>query len=105
MRTALRDPRWYTLKAMDYIGGPEAARLVNSADLKGEDAGPRRLAGRIAKPANRARLRSPSTNPSRCASTGHDARAGHRSGRDQSRILTVPPPTFMRKSSVANATR
>ena len=46
------DPRWYILKAMDYIGGPEAARLVHSAGLKDEDAGPRRLAGRIAKPAN-----------------------------------------------------
>ena len=43
------DPRWYTLKAMDYIGGPEAARVVSTAGLRDEDAGPKRLAGRIAK--------------------------------------------------------
>lgn len=45
------DARWYTLKAMDYIGGSEAERLVNTLGMKDEDAGPKRLAGRIAKPA------------------------------------------------------
>ncbi len=42
------DPRWFTLKAMDYIGGPEAAKVVESSGLKDEDAGPKRLAARIA---------------------------------------------------------
>lgn len=42
------DVRWYTLKAMDYIGGPDAQRLVTTAGLKDDDGGPRRLAEKIA---------------------------------------------------------
>ncbi len=41
------DCRWYTLKAMDYIGSPEALVLVKDKGLKDKDGGPRRLAGRI----------------------------------------------------------
>jgi hypothetical protein len=43
------DCRWYTLKAMDYIGGPEAERLVNTLGLRDKDTGPKRLAARIAR--------------------------------------------------------
>jgi hypothetical protein len=43
------DPRWYTLKAMDYIGGAEAGRVVTTVGMNDEDAGPKRLATRIAK--------------------------------------------------------
>ncbi len=42
------DPRWYTLKAMDYIGGAEAMKVVASLGAKDKDNGPRRLAQRIA---------------------------------------------------------
>lgn len=41
------DCRWYTLKAMDYIGGETAMALVRDQGLKDEDGGPRRLAERI----------------------------------------------------------
>jgi hypothetical protein len=41
------DCRWYTLKAMDYIGTPEALALVKGQGLEDKDGGPRRLAGRI----------------------------------------------------------
>jgi hypothetical protein len=43
------DVRWYTLKAMDYIGGADAERLVKTAGLKDDDNGPKRLAARISK--------------------------------------------------------
>ncbi len=42
------DCRWYTLKAMDYIGGDAALALVKQQGLKDKDGGPRRLAERIA---------------------------------------------------------
>jgi len=42
------DPRFYTLKALDYIGGPDAEQVINTSGAKDEDGGPRRLAGRIA---------------------------------------------------------
>jgi hypothetical protein len=42
------DCRWYTLKAMDYIGGDAALALVRDQGLKDKDGGPRRLAERIA---------------------------------------------------------
>ena len=42
------DCRWYTLKAMDYIGGEAAMALVKSQGIKDKDGGPRRLAHRIA---------------------------------------------------------
>jgi hypothetical protein len=42
------DCRWYTLKAMDYIGGPAALALVREHGIKDKDGGPRRLAQRIA---------------------------------------------------------
>lgn len=42
------DCRWYTLKAMDYIGGAEALALVKGQGVKDTDGGPRRLAQRIA---------------------------------------------------------
>jgi hypothetical protein len=42
------DCRWYTLKAMDYIGGPAALALVKERGIKDKDGGPRRLAQRIA---------------------------------------------------------
>lgn len=41
------DSRWYTLKAMDYIGGEAAMALVKSHGIKDKDGGPRRLAQRI----------------------------------------------------------
>ncbi|HYN07084.1 MAG TPA: hypothetical protein VES67_06815 [Vicinamibacterales bacterium] len=43
------DPRWYTLKAMDYIGGDEAMKLVSTAGVNDPDTGPKRLAQRIVK--------------------------------------------------------
>jgi hypothetical protein len=43
------DPRWYTLKAMDYIGGDEAMKLVGTAGVNDEDTGPKRLAQRIVR--------------------------------------------------------
>jgi hypothetical protein len=43
------DPRWYTLKAMDYIGGAEAMKLVSTAGVNDDDNGPKRLAQRILK--------------------------------------------------------
>ena len=43
------DPRWYTLKAMDYIGGDEAMKLVATAGVNDADNGPKRLAQRIVK--------------------------------------------------------
>ncbi len=42
------DCRWFTLKAMDYIGGDVAAGVVKGAGVKDKDGGPRRLAERIA---------------------------------------------------------
>jgi len=42
------DCRWYTLKAMDYIGGQAALALVKDQGMKDKDGGPRRLAQRIA---------------------------------------------------------
>jgi hypothetical protein len=45
--TEEEDCRWYTLKAMDYIGGDAALALVKSQGLKDKDGGPRRLAQRI----------------------------------------------------------
>lgn len=42
------DCRWFTLKAMDYIGGDEAMKLVSTAGVKDKDVGPKRLAERIA---------------------------------------------------------
>jgi hypothetical protein len=38
------DCRWYTLKAMDYIGGAPAEALIKGAGLADKDGGPRRLA-------------------------------------------------------------
>jgi hypothetical protein len=43
------DPRWYTLKAMDYIGGDDAMKLVSTAGVNDDDTGPKRLAQRIVK--------------------------------------------------------
>ena len=43
------DPRWYTLKAMDYIGGDEAMKFVAASGVKDKDTGPKRLADRIVK--------------------------------------------------------
>lgn len=46
------DARYATLKAMDYIGGPDAERVITTSGAKDEDGGPNRLAARIAgKPA------------------------------------------------------
>jgi hypothetical protein len=46
------DARFATLKAMDYIGGPDAERVINTSGAKDEDGGPNRLAMRIlGKPA------------------------------------------------------
>jgi hypothetical protein len=42
------DARYATLKAMDYIGGPDAERVINTSGAKDEDGGPNRLANRIA---------------------------------------------------------
>lgn len=42
------DCRWFTIKAMDYIGGDVAAGVVKGAGVKDKDGGPRRLAERIA---------------------------------------------------------
>jgi hypothetical protein len=41
------DCRWYTLKAMDYIGGPEAMKVVADMGTKDRDNHPKRLAARI----------------------------------------------------------
>jgi hypothetical protein len=41
------DCRWYTLKAMDYVGTDEAMRVVTASGLSDGDNGPRRLAHRI----------------------------------------------------------
>jgi HEAT repeat protein len=46
--TEEEDCRWFTLKAMDYIGGDVAAGVVKGAGVKDKDGGPRRLAERIA---------------------------------------------------------
>ena len=43
------DPRWYTLKALDYIGGDEAMKFVATAGVNDDDNGPKRLAQRIMK--------------------------------------------------------
>ena len=42
------DCRWYTLKALDYIGGTEAEAHVKGAGVGDKDGGPRRLAEKIA---------------------------------------------------------
>ena len=41
------DCRWYTLKALDYIGSDGALAIVKSRGLADRDVGPRRLAARI----------------------------------------------------------
>jgi hypothetical protein len=41
------DCRWHTLKALDYLGGEEAMKIVRTAGLADKDVGPRRLAQRI----------------------------------------------------------
>lgn len=41
------DCRWYTLKAMDYIGGDAALGLVRNQGVNDKDGGPQRLARRI----------------------------------------------------------
>ena len=41
------DVRWYTLKAMDYIGGEAASRTLNVAGLNDKDSAAKRLAARI----------------------------------------------------------
>ena len=43
------DCRWYTLKALDYIGTDEALEFVRSTGLDDDDSGPERLAQRIVK--------------------------------------------------------
>ena len=43
------DPRWYTLKAMDYIGGDDAMKLVSTSGVNDKDNSPKRLAQRIVK--------------------------------------------------------
>lgn len=43
------DCRWYTLKAMDYIGGDAAMTLVSASGLNDKDVGPKRLAQRISR--------------------------------------------------------
>jgi hypothetical protein len=43
------DPRWSTLKAMDYIGGDEATKVISSVGMSDKDLGPKRLAQRILK--------------------------------------------------------
>ena len=43
------DCRWYTLKAMDYIGGEPALALVRDRGTRDKDGGPRRIAERIAR--------------------------------------------------------
>lgn len=43
------DCRWYTLKAMDYIGGEPALALVRDRGTRDGDGGPRRLAERITR--------------------------------------------------------
>jgi hypothetical protein len=48
LTTEDEDCRWFTLKAMDYIGGDVAAGVVTGAGVKDKDGGPRRLAERIA---------------------------------------------------------
>ena len=41
------DCRWYTLKAMDYIGGDAAMKVVTTSGVADKDVGPKRLAQRI----------------------------------------------------------
>jgi hypothetical protein len=43
------DVRWYTLKAMDAIGGEAAEQVVKTSGMNDEDAGPKRLAQRVSK--------------------------------------------------------
>jgi hypothetical protein len=43
------DCRWYSLKAMDYIGGDSALALVRDRGTRDRDGGPRRLAERITR--------------------------------------------------------
>ena len=40
--------RWYILKAMDYIGTPEAVAFIKERGRKDKDTWPKRLAERIA---------------------------------------------------------
>ena len=49
-RYALEDEdcRWFTLKAMDYIGGEQAMKFVSTTGVADKDVGPKRLAARIA---------------------------------------------------------
>ena len=42
------DCRWFTLKAMDYIGGADAESLIKGQGLSDKDGGPRRLAEKAA---------------------------------------------------------
>ena len=44
------DCRWYSLKAMDYIGGTEALAVLKDLGAKDKDGGPKRLADRILAP-------------------------------------------------------
>jgi hypothetical protein len=44
------DCRWYSLKAMDYIGGTAALAVLKDVGAKDKDGGPRRLAERILAP-------------------------------------------------------
>ena len=44
------DCRWYSLKAMDYIGGTAALAVVKELGAKDKDGGPKRLAERILSP-------------------------------------------------------
>jgi len=41
------DCRWYTLKALDYIGTDEAMAIIKSRGTADKDVGPRRLAARV----------------------------------------------------------
>lgn len=41
------DCRWVTLKAMDYIGGPEAEKVLKGPGVGDKDGGPRRLAEKV----------------------------------------------------------
>jgi hypothetical protein len=47
------DCRWYSLKAMDYIGGETALALVRDRGTRDRDGGPRRLAERITRSPSR----------------------------------------------------
>jgi len=48
--TEAEDCRWAILKALDYIGGADAERVIAARGSKDPDGGPRRLAERITRP-------------------------------------------------------